>query len=175
MIRSTLCATTHLHIYSPGKTTFLKFMLARLISAGQVVLLYHPPKVYLFYNSRVYSRSATYGFEDLPEHRTAYFPIWALIDGDCPKSKGPAMSSSPLVWPVQATSPNPSRWESWSKQNGVTLLGMPLWNVKELVEGYVLFPFPATNPSHIRWRFVADCPPPLLQLTSSPRIQRLPK
>ena len=50
-------------------------MLAKLISAGQVVLLYHPPKVYLFYHGRVYPRLAAYGFEDLPEHRTAYYPI----------------------------------------------------------------------------------------------------
>ena len=37
-LRSLPCATTHQRIF-PGKTTFLKFMLARLISARQVVLL----------------------------------------------------------------------------------------------------------------------------------------
>ena len=146
MIRSTLRATTHLHTCSPGKTTFVKFMLAKLISAGQVVLFYHPPKVYLFYHGRVYPRLAAYGFEVLPEHRTAYYPIWALIDGDCPKGRGPAMSSNPFAWPVQATSPDPSRWESWSRKNGATLLGMPLWNVEELVETVCFSPFLSSIP-----------------------------
>lgn len=37
-----------------GKTTFLKFVLARLISAGQVVLLCDNTEVYLFYHGQVY-------------------------------------------------------------------------------------------------------------------------
>ena len=40
----------------------------------------------------------------------------------------------------------------------------------------MFFPLPVINPGHIiQWRFIADCPPPLLQFTSSPRIQRFPK
>src|SRR5258708_10563390 len=75
-------ATTHQHI-SPGKTTFLKFMLARLISARQVVLLCDSSDVHLFYRGQVYFRSAMFGFGGLPKRRrTPYCPIWALIDMD---------------------------------------------------------------------------------------------
>jgi len=143
MTRSTLRATTHLHTCSPGKTTFLKFMLVKLISAGQVVLLHDPPKIFLFYQGSVYSRLVENGLSYLPKYRTAYCPIWTLIDGDCPKDEGSAIAFSPFAWPVQVSPPDPSRWKSWSKRSGATLLGMPLWNMEELVQGYVLSPLPA--------------------------------
>ncbi len=66
-LRSLHCATTQQRI-SPGKTTFLKFMLARLISDRQVVLLCDSTHAYLFYLGQVYFRLTTFGFEDLPKH-----------------------------------------------------------------------------------------------------------
>jgi len=54
-----------------GKTMFLKFMLARLISARQVVLLYITSKVFLFYHDKVYSRPTRDGFRGLPVHQEA--------------------------------------------------------------------------------------------------------
>lgn len=44
----------------------LIFMLARLISAGQVVLLYDSTSILLFYRGKVYSRAAPTGFVFLP-------------------------------------------------------------------------------------------------------------
>ena len=44
-------AATHQRICSPGKTTFLKFLLVWLISAHQVVLLCDNLSTYLFYQA----------------------------------------------------------------------------------------------------------------------------
>ena len=177
MTRSPPRATTHPRICSPGKTIFLNYVLVRLISARQVVLICDEYKTHLFYCGQVYSRSAGSGLEDLPEClQTQYFPIWALIDVDYQK-QGPPFSRRSNIWPVQASSPNPVRWDAWRKQSQAYVLGMPLWNKEELVKGYVfsMFSLPAIDPGHAaRWRFVADCPSPLLQFVSSARVQRLP-
>ena len=136
MNRSSPRATTHWHDCSPGKTTFLKYMLARLIVAGQVVVLCDSKINYLFFDDTVYSRPAEFGFDNLPRRiKTAYFPVWALIDVDY-KEGEPSLANT-NVWPIQASPPNPIRWKSWRKQNGAALLGMPLWTRKEPVEGYV--------------------------------------
>ena len=151
MTRSTPRATTHLHACSPGKTIFLKFMLARLISAGQVALLYKTPKIYLFYRGGVYSQNKSEGFNYLPwRPRTGYCPIWALIDGDY-EGEGISLGGDSAIWPIHATSPNPKRWKEWLKQNNGAILGMPLWNVEELVEGCVfsLFSLSAIDPGHV--------------------------
>ncbi len=81
-LRSLPCATTHQHI-SPGKTTFLKFMLMWLVSAHQVVLLCDSTDIHLFYHGQVYFWLMESGFRYLPGHKgTLYYPIWALIDVD---------------------------------------------------------------------------------------------
>jgi len=126
-------------------------MLARLISAGQVVLLYQSPVIYLFYRGEVYSRTKSEGFHFLPQRLwMGYCPIWALIDGDC-DGQEVSLGGNPYIWPIHVTSPNPKRWKGWVKQNTASLLGMPLWNVEELVEGYVfsLFSLSAINPGHV--------------------------
>ena len=125
-------------------------MLVRLISAGQVVLLYDPPKIYLFYRGRVYSRLAMYGFAELPgRRRMVYCPMWALIDTDM-KNEEPPIPSSPVIWPVQAISPRPALWKPWSNQTEACLSGMPLWDMEELMKGYVfsLLSLSAIDPGH---------------------------
>jgi len=144
-------ATTHRRIGSPGKTTFPNFMLARLISARQVVLPRKPTQVHLFYYGQVYSRPTVLGLEGLPENaQTPHFPIWALVDADLRKGEPPIIDTS-NVWPIQASSPNPARWDSWSEQYRAAELGMPLWNMEELMEGYVfsLFSLSAIDPGHV--------------------------
>ena len=161
MTRSTPQMITHWHICSPGKTIFLRFMLARLISAHQVVLVYAASNSYLFYRGQVYSRS-TSCFQDLPT-RPQRCHIWALIDLD-DQAQEPAIHTSFNIWPILAASPNPVRWKSWGKQYGAAVLGMPLWNMEELMEGYAfnLFSLSTTEPGYvIQSRFVADCPLPL--------------
>ena len=90
-------------------------------------------------------------FEDLLKHQgMPYCPVWVLTDVNF-EDHGPPLSSTSNVWPTQTTSPNPSRWKSWAKQYGASLLGMPPWNEEELVEGYVFsfFSLSTINPDHI--------------------------
>ena len=175
--RSPPCSATHRWIHSAGKTTFLTFMLAQLLSAHQVVLYYSLERTILFYRGEVYTRSAQSGFRDLPYHPgISYCPVWTFIDMDYSNTP-PPMARESRIWPIQASSPRPSRWESWRKQTGAALLGMPLWNMEELVKGYAfaLFPLFATDPGHaVLWRFVADRPPPL-QLPPEPQSLRVSK
>jgi len=137
-------------------------MLARLISLHQVVLLCTSDDVHLFYCGQVYFRPTVSGFRGLPRHEwIEYCPIWALFDVDF-KDHGPPIAAESNIWPIQASSPNPIRWKAWSKQTGAALLGMPLWNMDELMGGYVfsLFSFSPIDPG-------SDGPLPLLQFTPS--------
>jgi hypothetical protein len=63
----------------------------------------------------------------------------------------PPISSPSNIWPIQVASPNPIQWKAWSKQYGTDLLGMPLWNIEEPIEGYAFDSFPpsAINPGHL--------------------------
>lgn len=111
-------------------------MLARLISAKQVVLMSTGCSLFLFYNGKVYHREGIYAFH-LPTHqRDRHWPIFTLIDVDV-AYQGPFISSDYKIWPIQASPPEPDKWRSWSKQRGAALLGMPLWSFEELMEGYV--------------------------------------
>jgi len=126
-------------------------MLLWLISARQVVLLCDNNKVYLFYCGQVYFRPTETGFEDLPVRiRASYYPLWTLIDVNY-ENHGPPINAGSNIWPIQTSSPNPSRWKSWRKQNGAALLGMPLWNTEELMEGHVfnLFSLPAIDSGRV--------------------------
>jgi len=143
--RSASHATTHPRICSPGKSTFLFFMLTWLFLARQVVLLCDSAFAHLFYCGEVYRRSADLGFWDLPTNpNSRYCPILALIDVDY-KDRGPALERIANVWPIQASFPNPARWKGWVKQNDAATLGMPLWGTMELMQGYVFPSFPPHN------------------------------
>ena len=108
-------ATTHRPIRSPGKTTFLKYTLVRLLAARQIVLLCDNEAVFLFYKGQVYRRSNGFNFRDVPRHKSLpYCPIWALIDVDF-KNEGPPVNGDLHTWPIQVSSPNPVRWHSWKK------------------------------------------------------------
>ena len=148
MTRSPLHTMTYWSIRSPGKTTFLMFMLARLISAHQVVLLCDNSELHLFYRGQVYYQS-TESYITLPQ---SPYPIWSLIDVDF-QDRGPPcdITGNLDVWPIQTSSPKPVRWQCWSKQIDAAILGMPLWTMEELIEGYVfsLFPLSAIDPGHV--------------------------
>jgi hypothetical protein len=130
---STLCV--HSPAHPLGKTTFLKFLLARLISARQVVLFGNQDTFYLFYHGKVYEKKEQIR-NDLPRlfQNMCYQPAWALIDGD-------GMTKVPFnvddkIWPILATSPQPDRWKSWYRQLGAPIWGMAKWNFKELTAWY---------------------------------------
>ena len=127
MIKPSSCGTAYRRTRFPGKTFFLDFMLARLISAKQVVLIYTGSKVLLFYQGNVYrQRPADFSF--VPRHKLdPFFLAWALIDADS-EGQEPSIEPGHYIWPIQASSPQPNRWKNWAKQRSATLLGMPLWN-----------------------------------------------
>ena len=127
---------------------YLKFMLVRLIATRQVVLLCDNSNAYLFYSGQVYRHPMGNSvFWNLPTHKNIpYCPILTLIDVDY-DNMGPPMSSSSNIWPIQASSPNRIQWRSWAKQNKAIVLGMPLWSIDELTEGYVCSPFLPSTPA----------------------------
>ena len=123
-------------IRSPGKSNFLKFMLAWLLSKQQVVILCNNALQYLFYRDKVYSRPTALGFVHLPYHPGhPRRSVWGLIDIDF-DDRGPPINSDLTIWPIQATSPKSIRWKSWRKQLDGAMWGMPLWSLEELIEGY---------------------------------------
>ena len=139
---------THRCIGSAGKTTFLTYMLVRLMAADQIVLLLNASGLRLFYHGKVYLRPAIHGFSGIPEHNTRY-PIWTLVDVDS-WEEGPPLDPNLDIWPIQASDPDPRKFASWVKKYGAILLGMPLWNMEELIEGYVFsrLSLSAINPGH---------------------------
>ena len=145
--------TTHRRIYFPGKSNFLTFLLVWLISSRQVVLLYTNSTVRLFYDGQVYSQSK---FENLPQNQhTEYFPIWTLIDADFLKQEHP-LGRGQNVWPIQASCSNPDRFDAWHKQFGAAVFGMDVWDMPELMAGYVfsLFSFLPSRSSLTVLRFL---------------------
>ena len=135
MTKSSPHMAAHRRTRFPGKTFFLDFILARLISAKQVVLMYTKSATLLFYQEKVYKQEPAF-FSCLPRHKLdRFFHVWALINAD--SDTQPSIKPSHNIWPVQASSPKPTRWKGWSKQRAAIVLGMPLWNVEELKEGYV--------------------------------------
>ena len=125
-------------------------MLARLISARQTVILCDNSDVHLFYHGQVYRRTEP-NLGILPSHKLLQrCPVWMLIDADL-EGQGPPITRSSNVWPIHASSPSSDRWKFWGKQLMAVSLGMPKWNMDELIQGYV-FRQPsmfATNPGHI--------------------------
>jgi len=135
MTQSPRCSAAYRSICSPGKTTFLKFLLTRLLVARQVVLLVDNTEAYLFYHGTVYYRSTPVGRQGLPiPTPKSYRPVWALMDVDHGDTN-PFVSGNLEMWPIQVSSPNPGRWNKWRKQLGAALLGMPLWNTQDLMKG----------------------------------------
>jgi len=127
------------HIHSLGKSTFLKYALARLLSEQEVVLLCDNLHAYLFYRGTAYFQHASLGFLGLPVHKEhPTRAVWTPIDVDY-QTHGPPIRAG--IWPIQASSPKPTRWKSWVKQLDGALWGMPLWSLKELIRGYAFSSF----------------------------------
>ncbi|KAI0773476.1 hypothetical protein C8Q74DRAFT_1368072 [Fomes fomentarius] len=107
-----------------GKTTFLLYLLVRLLQLHQVVLFSivpHEPPL-LFYHDRVYEATTPNpSSRSLPNPEGAF--IWSLVDvtyNSVALSKTYAYSS-PSVFPVQTSSPNPDLYKSWSKHRTLLL------------------------------------------------------
>jgi hypothetical protein len=63
------------------------------------------------------------------------------------------LNTGGYIWLIQASSPKPVQWRVWAKQRKAALLGMPLWNMGELMEGYVfgLFSLYLINLGYVVW------------------------
>ena len=146
---------------------WLKFMLARLIASHQVVILCDNFEAYLFFAGQVYYHSMNNSpFWNLPEHKNLpYCPILTLIDMDY-ADRAPPLTSRANIWPIQASCPTPILWKSWAKQKNAAVLGMPLWDIKELKAGYVCAPCLASN---------VGSSLTTLQFVSQPRVQEISK
>ncbi|KAI0739476.1 hypothetical protein C8Q80DRAFT_1274537 [Daedaleopsis nitida] len=122
-----------------GKTTFLKYILARLLSEKQVVILYTTEYVFLFYQQRVYYHPEVPGvLSRLPRTRSKHL-LWMLVDMDFVK-RGPHLGIDLHVWPILASSPNRERWIGLTAQYDVRVWGMELWTREELISGLRLHP-----------------------------------
>ena len=119
-----------------GKTLFLYYLLVRLLQRKQVVLF--SPKgeeLYLFYHNVVYT--ADMGPRVSLPNATSNFSnvfIWSLFDIRKTEEPWSFLITYPCL-PVQTTSPKPSRYKTWRKEQMPLLTGLPLWTRDELAQG----------------------------------------
>ena len=125
-----------------GKTTWLFYVLVRLICDNQVVVLYtrHDKRLYIFWkDGKVYSGK---DYALLPKPFRGQRKRWTLIDGEAD-----GLDASPDLlslyydersFPVECSFPSRQLYNIWvrKKRIGCTL-GMPLWTRDELDAWYV--------------------------------------
>ena len=116
-----------------GKTLFIWFLLVRLLSMEQVVVLHiagggPTGGPILFYHNAVYTASPAAGGSTLPIPRKAF--IWSLFD--LKRGDHPPLALYPQCFPVQAPSPNPERYAEWRKERSPFFTYFPLWSLDEL-------------------------------------------
>ena len=113
-----------------GKTLFLWYLLLRLLSMRQVVLVHVSGLDVLFYHDGVYRPSRDANVSDLPSPGAGSF-IWSLFDL-YPNEMVPPFAVDPQCFPVQGPSPNPSLYRNWRKVRGPRYTVFPLWTLEEL-------------------------------------------
>ncbi|KAL5482842.1 hypothetical protein ACEPAI_9437 [Sanghuangporus weigelae] len=123
-----------------GKTTWLWFMLIYLLTLKKNVALHTGGDTHLFYHDHVYIASSGTKVT-WPPSTAVRDRIWCLIDSD--EHVGPppiylTWKDEERIFPVHAASPNPARYYEWFKQRGGVIIGMPLWNEEEIIEGFQL-------------------------------------
>ncbi|KAI0770558.1 hypothetical protein C8Q74DRAFT_911331 [Fomes fomentarius] len=124
-----------------GKTTFLFYLLVRLLQHHQIVLLGLPPRFtlpLLFYRGRVYEATTPLEMGSLPQRTQDVF-IWSLFEAnEADPSQTDYAYGSPILFPVQAPSPNPSLCERWAKFRNPNVSVLQLWDLQELKQGLQL-------------------------------------
>lgn len=154
------------HRFVLGKSTWLFYVLIRLICKGQVVALRTRHGLFVFYeDGHVYETTAT----DATPPTSDFIDLWTLIHADA--SGGPPKQSITYegCFPVLASSPNPSRYSLLMKQRVICTIGMPLWDLTELESAYVIMHVSIWNAAH--WR----CNPSLsLHISLTPELAKEP-
>ena len=104
-------------------------MLICLIMRRELIAFYDGETTRLFHQNHVYK--AQVGAE-FPQNQMT----WCLIDCDY-RNDIPVyiVHSQSAVYPVQASSPNLTRYKSWIKQWSAEILGMQLWSEDDIFEG----------------------------------------
>ncbi|KAI0773481.1 hypothetical protein C8Q74DRAFT_759774 [Fomes fomentarius] len=118
-----------------GKTTFLLYLLVVLLQRKQVVLLTLVPSQppLLFYHDGVYEATKTPTMTSFPRPKGPVL-IWSLFEAN--EQRLPEFAySAPMLFPVQAPSPNPKLYARWRKDRGAVLSAFPLWGFDELKQG----------------------------------------
>ena len=115
-----------------GKTTWLYFMFIYLVTRGEPVAFYKRGTTRVFHQGHVYKTQVEREFPRGQEP-------WCLIDCDHRNNIPPEyiIDSQSVVYPVQASSPNPTRYKSWIKERSAEILGMQLWSEDDIFEGCV--------------------------------------
>jgi len=117
-----------------GKTTFLPYLLVRLLQQRQIVLFtLDGDDVYLFYDGEVHTGS-TKRTLTLPWCKTLNMPIfiWSLFDIALKREPPKTLLRGR---PIQTASPDSSRYEIWTKRASVLtphIVVMPVWSRDEL-------------------------------------------
>lgn len=115
---------------------WLFYALARLIQMKtEVIMFTFEGDVYLFLGEAVFIAGQDRPLI-LPEEVTGKLII-SLIDTDATIMQPPNLATASRVFPVHATSPNPDRYRFWAKSRHAVIVGMPLWTVHEIQNGYV--------------------------------------
>jgi hypothetical protein len=121
--------------YSLGKSYFIIYiLLARMANEQITIMTFSDRESYLFDKEGVWSMHSDNlkGWEDI---RTSIRP-WSLIDADMDKLEPAAsLTSAPLVFSVQAVSPDPQRYRMWKKRWGGIKWYMNPWTEAERYAG----------------------------------------
>ncbi|GJJ07149.1 hypothetical protein Clacol_001349 [Clathrus columnatus] len=127
---------------------------------GQPVALSMGDTLYLFYDNNVWSpkNRNTLPFpiaKKVEDLRTEHRPfLFVLIDQDVSASEpGPDLVFGDDIFPIQASSPNPSHFKRWAKTRNAAMWGLPLWNKTELNMAYAFH----HKPMFITYQKWSDC------------------
>jgi len=127
-----------------GKTTFLYYLLVRLLQRKQIVVFsIDGEELFFFHHDNVYTADVT-GLKILestlrlpqPKSSRSDIFIWSLFDIKKRDEPDNLFVLQPCL-PVQTASPDPSRYKIWVKYRDPLLTGLTLWTRDELAQGYV--------------------------------------
>ncbi len=87
----------------------------------------------LFYHDGVYKATTSPNIEDFPYPEGPVL-IWSLFEAH-QEHLSQCAYYAPVLFPVQAPSPNPKLYDGWQKRRYPVFSRFPLWDFKELKEG----------------------------------------
>jgi hypothetical protein len=112
---------------------WLVYVLIRLLTENETVVYHSGLGTYLFFEDLVYSRIEEKG-TTLPQTECDMF---CLIDPDAMNGAMEIgiMMNTETIFPIVASSPNPSHYKNFQKWGSLHMEDMPLWARDELKNG----------------------------------------